>query len=325
MIFLNKFYAIVFSAIVLSSVFTGCASEDGSSSSSKVQVTTSAESVPEVASSAKVTEIPTNVSIAVTENVTEQTSQTEKTTEKHEFKRENDSFICDEANILSETDIAECNEAIRKLYNDKLLNVAVVTANDLHSMSPNDYAVSAYNDLFSGRGSGMVFLVNNASGNDVLYLHGNCEKYISQDDKNEAFYWGTNEIVSGQYSKAIKRMLALAEKCPDYVFDNAGLFEAVQLQELESDFASGNGSAAFLITSNQTEISNDDLIKEYYSRRFSGKNGVMIMLDLHSKAIIAYSNETVPDAIGEAVKKANESSAKSDFAAAAKTIAEAVK
>ena len=49
------------------------------------------------------------------------------------------------------------------------------------------------------------------------------------------------------------------------------------------------------------------------------------MLDLHSKAIIAYSNETVPDAIGEAVKKANELSVKSDFAAAAKTIAEAVK
>lgn len=321
MIFLKKFYAIATAAVLLTSVFSGCSSDDSESSGSKQQSTTSAESIPEIASAAS-TDI---IAETTTVPASEVQSETARSAEKHEIKREEGVYVYDNARLLDSAASAECNEYAKSLYTSKLLNVAVVTADDLFGLSPDEYAANAYNDLYSGRGSGMLFLLNNASGDDILYLHGNAERYVSQEAKDEAYYWGTKEIVSGEYAKAAMRMLKLAEGCPQYVFDNAGLLEITKAQELEEAFASSDKSAALLITSNQTETKNEDLIKEYYSRRFSSEGGILIMIDTHSGTALAYSGDNeVPSEISEAVKKAADLSAAGDHMAAVNTIAEAL-
>ncbi|MBR4628134.1 MAG: TPM domain-containing protein [Ruminococcus sp.] len=266
---------------------------------------------------------PTATAELTTEGMTEKVTAPEIEPSKHEITPTAGKYVYDEAKILSQDVYNECNDYAAMLFDKYLINAAVVTTDKLEGKSPYDYAAAAYDDIYEGRGSGFLLLINNDTGDDILYLTGSCETYVTAEAKNEAFYWATSEIVEGNYRNAILRLLRLGENCPEYIFDNAGILSAQQRGEIERILSEGSGKNAILITSNSTGKSNEQILEEYYARRCKD-GGIMAMIDSASNTVIIHSKDTVPSGVDAALKKANTSAKAGEYEAAARTMAEAL-
>lgn len=194
-------------------------------------------------------------------------------------------YIYDYAKILSSSDYEECNNYAEWLYENFLINAAVVTTDSLGGLTPEEYAENAYVEIYSGKGSGLLLLINNDTNEDYLYKKGSCLTYIPEDTQSNEFYWATQEIVAGDYKSAIMRLMKLGEYCSQYVFDNAGVFSAEEIAMLEQSCTESPIEISVLATTNLTDTSNFEICSEYYRRRYSDDSGILILLDINSKTV----------------------------------------
>lgn len=222
-------------------------------------------------------------------------------------------FVYDYAKLLSDEEFAECNNYTEWLYETFLINAAVVTTNDIEGLTPEKYAEDAYIELYEGKGSGLLLLINNDTGEDFLYKTGSCMTSVSEDTQAYEFYWATQEIVAGDYKSAVLRLMKLGEACPRHVFDNGGVFTSEQLQALESACADSNISV--LATSNQTGNTNEEICQNYFDRRYQEEKGTMIMADTFSKTLTVISGDG-KKVSAAALEKANTLAAAGDFSGA---------
>lgn len=234
-------------------------------------------------------------------------------------------YIYDKAKLLDAETIAACNDYTEWLYKNYLINAAVVTSDKLGERSPEEFASEAYNEIYAGKGSGLLLLINNDTNQDILLKTGSCKSNISEEAEKDAFYWSTKDIVAGDYKTAILRLLQLGEKCPRHVFDNAGIFSSEQAKTLEAALSEYKNDVSILATNNTTDKKNEEILKSYYERRYSDGKGYMIMLDSKTSEIIAYSKETMPDKLAEVLKKSGELSKKGDNEEAVRLAAELFK
>lgn len=234
-------------------------------------------------------------------------------------------YVYDKAKLLDAETIAACNDYTEWLYKNYLINAAVVTADKLGGRSPEEFASEAYNEIYAGKGSGLLLLINNDTNQDILLKTGSCQSNISEEAEKDAFYWSTKDIVAGDHKTAILRLLQLGEKCPGHVFDNAGVFSSEQIKALESALSGYKNNVSILATNNTTDKKNEEILRSYYERRYSDGRGYMIMLDSKTSEVIAYSNEPMPDKLAEVLKKAGELSKKGDNEAAVRLAAELFK
>ncbi len=315
MIFLKKIF-ILASALAIAAGCSSCGSKGGNS---KVQPETSApetvvttfETVKEPASAA--------------ETSAEAATESETKPPEHVITPEAGKYIYDEAKVFDDAALKEVSEKAEQLYKNYLINAAVITVANIGGQDPLTYAQEAYNDIYQGRGSGLLFLINNDTNRDIICLTGSCRTYISEDMENEAMYWATKEIVSDDYKAAAERMLSLGEKCPQHIFDNVGIFDTDKAAELEDKLKSGANDVSLLATSNTTGKPNTEILTEYYDRRYQDGSGYMILLDTETKGLSVHSGKPLPSDIETVLKTANDLAAKGDFAAAAETVIDAVK
>lgn len=304
---MKRFYAIAAAAALACTLFCGCSRKKTGKADSTAQtdpvLTTAAESIPELSSDADNENLP----------------------DERDFKPAEGSYVYDNAKILSKEEVSACNNYAEWLYENYLINTAVVTTDSLDDKAPYDYAADAYNKIYEGKGSGLLLLINNDTNIDILYKTGSCNTFISAEDSDLALYWATKEIVAGDYKSAVLRMLKLAENCPQHIFDNAGIFSIEQITALEAVFSSYENEVSLLATNNPSEIPNEDILRSYYDRRYKDSKGYMLMLDAYSKSLIAFSEEPLPDSFEAALKKANESVKKGDYQGAVKAAADAIK
>lgn len=304
---MKKFYAIA-AAVALSVTFIcGCSRKktgkaDSVNTTDSI-LTTAAESIPETTSGANGENLP----------------------DERDFEPAEGTYVYDNAKILSKEDISACNNYAEWLYENYLINTAVVTVNELDGKAPYDYAANAYNKIYEGKGSGLLLLINNDTNIDILYKTGSCNTFISTEDTDLALYWATKEIVAGDYKSAILRMLKLGENCPQHIFDNANIFSIEQINTLESLFSSYKNEVSLLATNNPSETPNEEILRSYYDRRYKDGKGYMLMLDIYSNSLLAFSDEPLPDSFESALKKANESVKKGDYQVAVQSVADVIK
>ena len=287
MIFLKKFISAIAFAAVIGLVFSGCSSK----SSSK-------------------------------ESRAEATSQpfTEREVETAEG-----TYIFDKANILDAETLKACNDYAGWLYKEKLINAAVITVSDLEGKLPYDYAAEEYNKLYEGKGSGLVVLINNDTNYDSVFRSGACLYGISDKAEYNAVYWETKEVFNGDYRSAILRLLQLGELCPMHVIDNAQVFDTDQLNKIEKALSSCKEDVTLIASHNGSETPNDQILQQYYDRKYKNDKGIMFMLDTISGKIIVHSSEKISSDIEKALKDANTLSAKGDNYGAVSKILEALK
>ena len=233
-------------------------------------------------------------------------------------------YVYDNAAVLSTEAVANCNAYTAALYMEKLINAAVVTTNDLGGKTPYEYAQEAYNELYEGKGSGFLLLINNDTNNDYIFRTGSCGVYVTDEAEKQEFYWATKEIVSGDYEGAVTRLMKLAENCPSHIFDNAGVFTSEKGAEIDSALAACNAEISVLVTSNSTGTANQELLQSYFDRHYTGTNGTMLLIDTVSKTVTAVSDGEIPQKLSTAVSKANTLAAKGEYEAAIKAITDAM-
>ena len=225
-------------------------------------------------------------------------------------------YVFDKASLLSAEDIKACNDYAGWLYENKLINAAVITVNDLEGKTPYDYAVEQFNDIYEGKGSGLVILINNATNEDIVYRTGSCIVNIGQKTADNAMYWATKEIMGNSYRNAVMRLLQLGEVCPEHMIDNSQVLAYEDIQPIEKRLSSLKKEVTVLSTRNGSSISNEEILKTYYKRKYKDGKGIMLMLDINTKTIIAYSDEKLPDKLKTEIRSANELAARDDYIAA---------
>lgn len=233
-------------------------------------------------------------------------------------------YVFDNAHLLAPDDDIACNDYACWLYRKKLINTAVITVNDLEGKTPYDYALDEYNRLYEGKGSGIVVLVNNATNNDIVFRTGACLTSIPQKAQDNAVYWATKEFIGGNYRRGVMRLLQLAELCPENIIDNAEVFESEQLTKLQKGLSTCDKSVMLIASHNNSETSNEDILKSYYARRYYNENGIMLMLETNSKKIIAFSDDEFTEKFKTALDKANELAAKEDYFGAVNEVIESL-
>lgn len=225
--------------------------------------------------SGKVPEMENSGIISDSEENTEITTET--TTEKPtspQLKHAEGVYIYDNANLLNKNDFQECNDYAGFLYENYLINTAVVTVSSLDGHTPEEFAEKSYRELYDGDESGLLLLLNDDTNVDFLYKKGNCAECISEDDEKSAFYTATREIVENDCKSAVLRIMKLAENCPQYVFDNAGIFSEDEKNELMQILENRNIS---VVTVNGK--SEKKLCEQYKKRLYGNEKGSVIMVD----------------------------------------------
>ncbi|MCC8136151.1 MAG: TPM domain-containing protein [Ruminococcus sp.] len=297
---MNKFSVTIITFLLTAAMLCGCSDDEEKADSS-----TAEQSASEIASE----EAESSEESDVEHNAAEEEETTAEEPENHELERDIEpaegTYVYDYAGILSEEDFAECNNYAEWLYENYLINAAVVITDDVEELTPEQYAEDAYVELYSGRGSGLLLLINNDTNEDYLYKTGSCLASISEDDEAIEFYWATQEIISGDYKSAVLRLLELGESCPQHVFDNGGIFTSDQIASLESLCTGGDTDISVLATSNSTESTNEEICRTYYDRHYSDGEGIMIMLDTESKTLTVVSDGTLPDTLDTALEEAD--------------------
>lgn len=225
-------------------------------------------------------------------------------------------YVFDKASLLSAEDLRACSDYSGWLYENKLINAAVITTNDLEGKAPYDYAAEQFSEIYEGKGSGLVVLINNATNEDIVYRTGSCLVNIGQKTADNAMYWATKEIIGGDYRSGIMRLLQLGEVCPEHMIDNSQVFAYEDIQPIEKRLSALKKDVTVLSTRNGSSISNEEILKTYYKRKYKDEKGIMLMLDINTKTIIAYSDEKLPDKLKKELRSANELAARDDYIAA---------
>lgn len=259
---LSKKVCALLSAILIVSVCVGCSGKSASSSKSTSAYSNSL-------SSDELTQQSSADSLA--ESVTEPSTVSD-------IKPAVGKYVYDDAGVMSADGYNECNNYAEVLYEKYLINVAVVTVKSLNGMTAKEYAESAYTKIYENKGSGLLILINNDGGEDIVLRKGNCQNYISDENIKNAMYYETQKIVKdNDYGSAVMQLLKLGETCPLYVFDNAAIFTLEQAANLEA--LCKDSTVSVLATSNSTGKTNQDVAKEYYTRHYVKASGTLILLD----------------------------------------------
>ena len=222
-------------------------------------------------------------------------------------------FVFDDAGILDTAALKACNDYAGWLYKEKLMNTAVITVDDLGGKAPYDYASEKFNELYEGKGSGLVVLINNDTNADAVFRSGACLYSVEQKEQDDALYWATKEIFRGDYRAGIMRLLQLGELCPMHIIDNSQAFEWEQITKIEKALSACKNDVTIIVSHNNSDISNEDILKQYYSRKYKDNSGMMFMLDTTSGKIIAQSGDKLSAELEKVLKNANDLSAKGDY------------
>lgn len=271
---MKRFFLVLLASLCTASVLTGCSDKDKASS---------ADTVNSAAETTSATEPQTT-----TEEYASPAEQFAETLSAAEGV-----YIYDNAGLLSQEDFNDCNNYAEWLYENCLINVAVVTTDSISDMSPAEYAESAYNDLYNDEGSGMLLLINNDTNEDYLYKKGSCNSQISQENEAVAFYAATAEIVAGDYKSAILRLLGLGE-ASQYVFDDAGVFLYEHFADLENLCSQSSLNCSVVVAGSTGDYTAEELCRSYYDRKYKDGNGVLIMLDTSIPNITVVSDNPLP-------------------------------
>jgi len=304
-IFMNKCKFFV-AVLVTAMLFCGCSNKVSSDNST-------AEEVQEI------TATPTEEPVIEPEP-TEPPTEPEVKIPADSVAKQDGVYVYDNAALFTDEEKQQLTEKLKSLYNDRLINAAVITAAHIGEDIPYSYTEKAYDTLYGSRGSGLVLLINNDTDTDCLYKTGSCSKFISDETEKSEFYWATKDIVSGQFYSAADRMISLGERCPEHIFDNLGLFENDVITELEGKFKELKSDVSLLITTNQTSSSNKDICTDYFKRKYPDGKGYMFMIDTESKTITLVTEEKESSDVKKALETASKSAQKGEYKTAAEEL-----
>lgn len=311
MIFLKKIFGIVCIAL-LASLVTGCS--DGKS----VKKTKSVSSPP--SETAAVTEEQEG-----TVPEADITTAAESPSLPADIEAAEGTYVYDTAKLFTAEQFKACNDYAEVLYERNLINAAVVTTDSLGGSTPEEFAAKKYTELYNGLGSGLLLLINNDTNSDYLYRSGSCGTYVTDDAVKQAMYYSTQDFVNGDWQSGALRLLQLGESCPSHVFDNVSALPSEMSADLEAALSGYKNDVSVLITSNNTDKTDDEVLTSYYERHYQDGKGAMIFLNTANGKISVKSGTDLPSDMEKAISEAETKAAGGDILSALKTVSDKLK
>lgn len=200
----------------------------------------------------------------------------------------NAQHIVDMNNQLDAQTLQSLN--LNAAYLSKTLHIqlAVLLVSDLENQKPAEYAAQRYATLCGAGTDGILILLNNATGEDVIYTSGVCTRYLPEAEIQNLLVSVSPTLALGDVKTALEAIFTKLETvCPSHVFDAAQKLDAAQVNTLEtaadSIAAAHNCKLAVLLQNGATQA----LADETYASLYGTESGALLLLDPQTGALFA--------------------------------------
>lgn len=182
--------------------------------------------------------------------------------------------ILDLCKALSSKETDELNTYAAWIEKTFKVRVAVVITDDLEKSAPDKYAKNIYSELY-GKEAGILFLVNNETGNDIIYRKGYPSNFISDSDIESFLLEVSPLLVTGNAFDPIQRFFETAEAhLLEFAADYSGTLDKKKLTEVNdsiSEYAEEGENISVIYISGTGDRKMPEYAEEL-SKRFFGKD-----------------------------------------------------
>lgn len=155
-------------------------------------------------------------------------------------------FVFDDAKLLSKAEYKELNEYASWLSETFKINAAVVTVSDIGEKTSEEYTADYYNELY-GSSNGIMFLVNDDTGEDYLLRKGAPSLFISDSGIEMLFSEISPLLVTEKYFDAIKKTLEYIElSLPEFAVDRTNKLSKEDIIDINDILSSACGDGESL-------------------------------------------------------------------------------
>lgn len=191
-------------------------------------------------------------------------------------------FVIDTAKTLSSSEYDEINKYAAWISNTFKINCAVVITDNIGKKSAAEYAEEQYKKLYNAS-NGIMFLINNDTGNDYILRKGAPGHFISDSQIEMLFAEISPMLVTGDYTAATAKVFELFElNLPEFAIDRTnklGKEEIISLNETLSSACGDGESLAVIFSGGTGEKSLSDYTKEHFQKYYAlSSNSAALMV-----------------------------------------------
>lgn len=190
-------------------------------------------------------------------------------------------FVFDDAGILTDGEYDNLNNYVAWFSKAFKINAAVVLTDDIEDSEPSEYAKNYYNALY--KGDGILFLINNDTGEDHFYRNGVPAAFISDSDVLMLFSEISPMLALENYVAAAELVLETAEGLlPEYFTDRSGVLKKEEISQYNKiiEKAAGDNSLNIYYVEGTGNDSLDDFSKKRFKMFYEeNADAAMLVID----------------------------------------------
>ena len=131
------------------------------------------------------------------------------------FRNSENQHIYDECSALTEDSLSLHNAYLEWIASSRLINAFLVITDNLNGLTPEQFAVQYYQAAADAENpDGFLVLLNNDTNQDYIFTSGICQEYMTQEDISVLLSGASRDLIDGNYTDALNRILPLAEQIP---------------------------------------------------------------------------------------------------------------
>ena len=189
--------------------------------------------------------------------------------------------ILDPDKVLDTALRTSLNQSAAEIAKRHNLNLTIDLVQKLGDQKPADYARADYEALYPADSSGLLFLINNDTGEDYLYVSGDCKRFLDEETRTELLIRISPMLAVSDYARAVQTVLdTIGQLCPAHVFDQAEAMEPEEIRTLEETaeqlYNSKQLTAVVCTSKDASQEAADALFEKLYG---TDTDGILLMLD----------------------------------------------
>ncbi len=194
-------------------------------------------------------------------------------------------FVFDDAGILTDGEYDSLNTYTAWFSKTFKINASIVLTNNIEESEPSEYAKKYYNDIY--KGDGILFLINDDTGEDYFYRNGIPAEFISDSDVLMLFSEISPMLALGDYVAAAELVLETAESfLPEYFTDRSGVLKKEEISQYNKIIEKAAGNSLNL-NIYYVEGTGNDSLEDFSKKRFENfyekdDNAAMLVIDGNS-------------------------------------------
>lgn len=189
--------------------------------------------------------------------------------------------VFDYSGSLSDDQRHELNDYAAGTVKKYKVQTAIVITDSLEEKKPEDFAQQYYNDLYDSS-PGLLYLINNETGADVIYRLGAPCIAFSGSEINMLFTKTSPLLVTGNTYDAAKLFLEeAATQLPEFILDRTGILNEQQMKEIDDKLRNAfDGKNICMVLMKNLEDKTKENYRNFFKTVFDEKSDcAMLYID----------------------------------------------